>query len=653
MKRFIALLIAVLMAISVLTGCSGKQAASEIPGDNAGAVHEEAYEHKESSDKVFKSTFSSPLKSMNPYCTESINDYKFIANIIEGLVESDKYGMPSPCMAESWESNDDFSVWTFHIRPDVYWVDCEGQKTEYKVTADDFVAGIRYIADPKNNARGVSTIRGVIAGLEDYYSNLTDIDGGEDIGMSREEAEAAFDETVGVKALDEYTVEYTTNGPCPYFLSYAQLDLTLPVEQEFLDSVGEDYGIARDKLLYNGGYYISEWDLDKQFIMNKNENYWDYDSLTLDTLEWEFISDSISNLEMFQRGNVTEVALSSEEIGSIRGSEWEKYIFLAGKNPTTYWYTFNFTTRNPEMAVAVQNENFRKAIFTAIDAMTISAIREPVHPEYFCRYTILPEDVMFDADGKDYTDYGRLPEYKGHDPFDPELAKEYMKKAVSEICEADGVTIKGAKAGKVDMLPITEFSVDGKLPIDIVFSTNSTDLNMKRATILKNMLEEYLGREYVNVILGFSNNSFSAEVYDLGNWDMLANSYGFRFADPSANLNRCTSDFDLTKSSYNIPEYDALVEEATGKSDISERYELYSQAECFLLDHAYIKPYMCDGGFYKMTYLEPYSTPGGYFGLGKYKMKGAFVQEEPVTAEQEEILRNDYEAERAKRVNTK
>ena len=148
--------------------------------------------------------------------------------------------------------------------------------------------------------------------------------------------------------------------------------------------MGEDYGLAMDKMLYNGGYYISAWDLDKQFVLTKNEHYWDVDNITLDTLQWEFISDSISTLEMFQRGNVTDVSLGSEEIASIRGGEWENYIYLSEKTVTTYWYSFNFATKNPEMAAAVQNENFRKAIFTAIDAVTLSAIWEPNDPEFRC-----------------------------------------------------------------------------------------------------------------------------------------------------------------------------------------------------------------------------------------------------------------------------
>lgn len=652
MKKTIALLLTIMMLMGIAAGCANEpNSGSPVNGGTPEGSPSANNDVQTSYEKVYKSTFSTSITSMNPYCTEYTSDYNFIANIVEGLVETDIYGRSAPCMAESWAYNDDYSVWTFYLRPDVYWVDSTGAATEYKVTADDFVAGIRYIADPANNASSISTIRNVIDGLYDYYYDLVDIDDGEDIGKTREEVVAAFDERVGVRAIDEYTVEYTLSGPCPYFLSYAQLDMTLPVEQAFLDSVGEDFATSKETMLYNGGYYISQWDLDKNFVLTKNENYWDIDNLTLDTLQWEYVSDSISSLEMFQRGNITGTSLTSEEVASIRGGEWEDYVYLSEKTVTTYWYSWNFQTKNPEMAAAVQNENFRKAIFSAIDAVTLSAIWEPNDPEFFCRYTLLPENAIFDENGKDYTDYAELATYRDTDPYDIEKAREYMEAAVAELCEADGVTLKGVDAGHVDMLPLTEFDCDGKLPIDIVYSSSSSDNEMKKATLVKNMLETYLGKEYVNVILCYSSNSFSAEVLDLGNWDLVDDSYGLRYADPSANLNRCVSDYDITDSGYDIPEFDAMIEKASETYDISERYEAYAQAECYLLDHAYLKPYMSGGGSYNMTRLVPYTVPGGYFGLSRYKMKGALIQTDPVTSEQHEKLKEAYEAEKAALAN--
>jgi len=653
MKKIIALLLAMAMVFS-LAACGGTKTEAEGTAsqpaettvDTTGVVTGEA-DPEETYLREYNSTFSSPITSMNPYTTEYADDYVFIGNLVEGLVEADRYGIAVPCIAESWEHNDDYSVWTFKLKDDIYWVDCEGNETEYQVTADDFVAGLRWVAEPNHSASSFSTIRKVIAGLYDYYYQLVDIDDGTITDVTREDAEASFDETVGIKALDDLTVEYTLDGSYPYFLSYAQLDLLLPVEQAFLDQVGDDYGLAKDKLLYNGGYYISQWDLDKKVELTKNEHYWDLEHITVDTLSWEYVADGISELEMFERGNITSASLSSEEVASVRGTEWEKYVYLSEKTLSTYWYSFNFATRNPEASVAINNENFRKAIFSAIDAVTLSAIWEPNNPEFFTRYTLLPENCMFDENGVDYTDYPGLKEYKETDPFDVEGAKAYMEAAVAELCEADGITLKGVSPATVDMLPVAQFDVDGKLPITIVYASGSSDSEMKKATLVKQMLETYLGTDYVEVVLAFSSNSFSAEVYDLLNWDLVDDSYAFRYADPSANLNRCTSDYDISYSYYSIPEFDEMVEKASETFVLSDRYAAYAEAECYILDHALIKPYMSGGGSYNMTHIVPFTRPGGYFGMSKYKFKGALIREEAITNEEFEVLRAAYKQEKA------
>ena len=643
MKRALALILCVVMLIAISAGCEK----GNDPAGGSGTAGGGQSDPNANYLKEYKSTFSKPITTMNPYTTTGTSDYIFIANLVDGLVETDRYDRVVGALAESWEHNEDYSVWTFHLRQGVRWVDHTGAETDYEVTAEDFVSGIRYVADPAHAASSFSTIRSVISGLYDYYYLLVDVDDGTETSMTREQAEAAFEDTVGVKALDKYTVQYTLSGSYPYFLSYAQLDLMLPVNQAFLDAVGDEFGIAKEKMLYNGGYYISQWDLDKMVVLSKNTHYWDPDSLTVDTLSWEYVSDGISSLEMFERGNITSTSLSSEEVASVRGSEWEDYVYLSEKTVTTFWYSFNFATDNPEMAAAVQNENFRKAIFTAIDSVTVSAIWEPNDPAFFCRFTLLPENCMFDENGKDYTDYDALKPYKGVDPFSAETARAYMEQAAKELCESDGVTLKGVAPGDVDMLPITQFHADGKLPIDIVYSSSSSDSEMKKATLVKQMLETYLGTDYVNVILGYSSNSFSADVYDLGNWDLVDDSYGFRYADPSANLDRCTSDYDITYSFYDVPEFDSMVARATAIYDINERYEAYSQAEAWLLEHAYIKPYMSGGGSYKMTRIVPYTVPGGYFGMSRFKMKGALIREDPITAAEYAAFTETYNKEKA------
>ena len=621
MKKILVLLLAAAMALGALAACK--------PAGTPEVTYQDTY----------KTTFSSSITSLNPDATETTSDYWFTANFLDALLETDEKGVLVPALAEDWEHNDDYTVWTFHLRKDIPWVDYTGEKTEFLVDADDFISGLRYVADPLSPVNNFSTIRNIIAGLADYYYLLSDIDDGTVTDQTREQAVATFEETVGIKALDQFTVEYTLATPCSFFDSFAPQDLLLPVEQSFLDVVGEEYGTDKDKLLYNGGYYISTWDRDKQITMTKNPHYWDLDKLTVKTLSFEYVADGSTSIEMFKRGDLSSVSLSSEEVETLKGSEWEKYVYLTDKTPVTFWYSFNFATKNPESAAAVQNENFRKAIFTAINAVTISALYEPNNPAFFTRYTLLPENMMFDEDGKDYTDYEPLAPFKTADPFNEAQAKAYMQAAAAELCEADGVTLKGVEAGAVDMLPVAQFNVDGKLPISLVYSCSSSLVEGKKASLVKEMLETYLGKENIEVVIARSSNSFTSEVYELGNWDLVDDSYSFRYADPSSNLDRLVGDYDVTDSSYDIPEYDALIEAADATYAIKDRYAAFAEAEAWLLEHAYVKPYMSGGGSYWMTYVVPFTTPGGGFGRSQYKLKGALIQTTPVTSAQYDELK--------------
>lgn len=288
--------------------------------------------------------------------------------------------------------------------------------------------------------------------------------------------------------------------------------------------------------------------------------------------------------------------------------------------------------------------NFRKALFYAIDSVTLSAIWEPTDPAFFTRNTLLPEGVMFDGNGKDYTDYPELAAYKNVNPFNVTKAKEYFDAAVAELVNADG-TIKGATAETVDMLPITQWDTDGKMPLDIVYASGSSENEMKKSVLVKQMLEDAFGAENINVILGYSNNSFSDDVWALANWDLVDDSYGFRYADPSANLMRIKTDGSLNDSMYNVPEYDALADAAMKITDINARYAAFAAAEAWMLDNAMYIPYMSGGGAYRMTRIVPYTTPGGALGMGKYKYKGAVIQETPVTKAQHEELTAQYQAQ--------
>ena len=203
-------------------------------------------EGREYSD-TYKTYFSRSYSSLNYFATPYATVREIVTNCIDSLVEPDKYGTYVPSLAESWEVNEDYTVWTFKIREGQKWIDYTGAETEYELTAQDFADGIRYIADPLNDAYSMRVIRNLISGLSDYYWALDDIDCGDDTEHDRDEVAAGFDEAVGVKVLDDYTIEYRLEASAPYFLSLVESSmLLLPIEYDYAAGLGDDFGVDND-----------------------------------------------------------------------------------------------------------------------------------------------------------------------------------------------------------------------------------------------------------------------------------------------------------------------------------------------------------------------------------------------------------------------
>lgn len=139
-------------------------------------------------------------------------------------------------------------------------------------------------------------VRNLIEGLYDYYWTLDDIDSGEVADKTREEVLASFDNTVGVKAIDEYTVEYTLTSSAPYFLSLIESSmLLLPIEYDYAIELGEDFGVDNEHMLYCGAYYISAFERDKAITLTKNPLYWDKNNVTVETVEYQMIPEGTTS----------------------------------------------------------------------------------------------------------------------------------------------------------------------------------------------------------------------------------------------------------------------------------------------------------------------------------------------------------------------
>lgn len=611
MKRLLSLFLIIGLCLTTISGCSKKKTIEK-----------------------FSTTYATEVKTLDPYLLLDTTAMRVTANTQDSLVENDKYGKFIPSLAESWSHNEDFTVWTFKLRKGVKWIDYQGKETNYEVTADDFVEGMKFISDPKNGIKNVGIITKEIKGLNNYYYDLSDIDSGDKKDMTREEVLKNFDKNVGVKAVDNNTVEYTLTHPVPYFLSYLVTELFFPVEKTFLGQVGEEnYGTSKEKILYNGAYYISDWQRDKAITLTQNSSYWDKNNVTVKQVSLQKVSDDSINAQMFQRGELTAATLQADQVKALQGTKWEDNVNLREKSSVTYWFYMNYTSANPEFKPFVNNLNFRKALYYGIDREKLQQLYNPYNPKAMLRNTIIPEEVIYDDKGVDYTDYPGLKEIKEANPYNPKLAKEYIEKAIAELVGPDG-NIKGVEAQTIDMLPIAKFKIDGKLPVQILFphSTDSTDT--KLAQLLAEMLKVNLGENNVELVLGqYVDDKFN-DTIEPRKFDLGYDSFSFKYADPMAQLGRLITDGSINDGQYSDPVFDKMVSDAAKITVIDKRHEAFAKAEKYMIDNVYVIPYAAGGGSYELSKAIPFTTPRGGFGITRFKYKGMAVVKDPITKQE-------------------
>ena len=620
--------------------------------DDAASAAQAILDSKEYAS-TYKSYFSTSYPSLNYFSTSYATVREFATNCVDSLVEPDIYGDYTGALAESWEVNDDYTVWTFHIRQGQKWIDYTGAQTEYDVTAQDFVDGIRYIGDPLNDAYSLRVIRNLISGLYDYYWGLDDIDCGDDTTTNREDLVASFDDMVGVKALDDYTVQYTLDSSAPYFLSLVESSmLLLPVEYDYVIAQGDDFAVDNTHMLYCGPYYVSAFERDKKIVLTKNPFYWDADAVTVDTVEYQMIPDGTTSLEMFIRGELNYTSVESEAYMSLQGGEWEKYLIPNEFSFSTNYLWLDFQGANPEFNTFIQNVNFRKALRAAVDRESLGALREPMQPERLVRNTINAEGAIFNSEGTDYTQIAPLSAIADADwSADEDAARAYMELAVAELCEADG-TIKGVEAGTVDYLPVIKTDVDGKLPVTLIYVGTDDEDEIILAQLFEAMVEEAIGEDYIDVVLAFDTSgdfygTVGGSVKGPFNYDIYWDSLSTGYADPSGILTRITSDGVENVGCYSVPEFDALIDKALEAPTFDERLQYFAEAEAWLLDNAYIIPVISSLRGYHMTFDVPHTTPRALYGSDRYK--GIKVCTTPITLEEYEVLDAAWEAEKLAR----
>lgn len=571
-------------------------------------------------EKALNTLYSSEISTLNYLTTSTTKDFAISANVIDTLVEYDRYGNIQPSLAEKWEMSEDGLTWTFHLRRNAVWVNAKGE-VQANVTANDFVSAAKYLLDDKNASSTADLFYSVIAGAEAYYESTVPAAEGE-------AAKTPVDfETVGVKALDEYTLQYTLAAPCAYFESMMTYVCFMPVYGPFLEEKGDRFGVADDEnsILYCGAYILSEFKPQEVRVLSKNPAYWDKDNVKIDTIRSTFNKEASSiGAEMYKRGEIDSASIDVTTAASwLKDPETEKLIRPVRQTSFySYFYCLNFDANFDEAyepenwTKAVNNEAFRKSLYHGLDRVKAMLITEPDNPESIIFNTIVPTNYAT-LDGIDYTLVGDLKPITelGTGTFDAEKALAFKAQAIEELTAA-GATF----------------------PIKILLKYNPRVSGWdSECLVIEQQLEALLGTDYIDVIVEAGPaDGFLSEVRRSGNYALLKCNWGPDYADPQTftdpfRKGNNYSFIDKSADTEALDYYYGLVEAAKAEAfDLTVRYETFAKAEAFLIDHAYVIPFGFGNGGYVASRIDPFTSQFAPYGFTNERYKGSEILSEPM-----------------------
>ena len=511
-------------------------------------------------------------------------DSEAIVNTYDGLMEYDVEGILQPALAESYTVSDDGLTYTFKIRQGVTWVDSQGRKVA-DVTADDFVAGMQHMMDSMGGLEYL--IEGVIVNASEYISGtVTDFS------------------QVGVKAVDENTLEYTLVSPCSYFVTMLGYGVFAPMSRTYYESMGGKFGADYDpsaesylygkdpnSIAYCGPYLVTNATANSTIIFSANDSYWNKDNINIKTLTWLYNdgSEATKAYNDAVAGTIDGSGLNSSSLELAKeDGNFDKYGYIASTDATSYMAFYNInraayanvqdstkvvsslTEEQKSLAkVAMSNVHFRRAISFAVDRGTYNAqsvgeelkytsLRNTYTPGNF---VYLEEDVTVDVNGKSTTfkagtAYGAI--LQAQLDADGIAIKAYDPKADDGAGSSDGYdgwyNVEDAKAEleqAIKDLKDLGITVDASNPIYIdlpFFSASTRWTNMANA--YKQSVEATLeGKVIVNLVScadadEWQNAGYYTENGAEANYHVYdLSGWGPDYGDPSTYLDTMLPDY--------------------------------------------------------------------------------------------------------------
>ncbi len=320
MKKLYGLLT---IAALALAGCDGGGTSGGGGGTPEGTPGTEGGQSgTQEVDTTLAINLGAEPKTLDPSLVDALPASQALRGLMEGLVYADKDLNPQPAVAESWEHNEDYTVWTFHLRPDAKWHNGD------TVTASDFKFGAERVCTPSTNAPYAQIVFSFLDGGKEYYDA-----GGMDEGLSLD----------SVKVVDEDTVEYHMDFPAPFFLTMVSFAPWYPLHQGTVEEHGAGWSTSPDTFVGNGAFKLTEYHSRDRMEMVKTDTYWDRDEIFWSEITMYMIDDKNTEMQAFGSGDLD----ITEGVAIPQVPYWKdrpEYRVVPGL--ATYYVTFN-TNREP------------------------------------------------------------------------------------------------------------------------------------------------------------------------------------------------------------------------------------------------------------------------------------------------------------------
>ena len=649
-------------AASLLAACGGK---SNNTGNGAAASGAAAPNSTGATPLKEFISFESgnrELESWNMLYTQKAEDANVVTNLWDGLLSFDRYGKVVPAIASSWEHNEDATVWTFHLRDDVDWVDCNGEVKAH-LTSKDFLVGFEWVMNAiKNEANNTSMPNDTIVGAYEYYE-LTKEAGDAAADMTYEDMLAAG---VGIEAPDDYTLVFTCPSACPYFDTVAAYNSFYPVAPALIEELGVDGFRSCDNttMWYNGPYVVEEYIQGNTKSYIPNPNYYDAANVSrFERFTVTMISDGSISLQLYQNRELDEVDLGESNITTIQSdpsNEYNQQLCEKRAKKFSYCFIFNYDKKNTDGTPdenwnkAIANKAFRQCFSKGMVLNKFFARYNPINPLKCENDFFTMKGLCYTSDGTDYTNL---------------VAREMGLDGEAY----DGKTMKRLRANNGDITELKKQAMEELSAIGVTFpvhcsyyilagSTSALD----SATVLKQCFTDSFGDDFIVLDINTFVSSTMKEVVAPKLQSFVHMGWGADFGDPinfltqiivhddnayySCNMTNIAGIVNNGPASYQTElvaayeKFTDLVNEGRAiVDDTDARYAAFAKAEAYFLDENLIFPTVYDITWC-LTHVNEYSKINAMYGPCNYKAVNWETSEEAYTTEQYDAFAAAFDA---------